>query len=119
MDFWQEKVETERFDKLAKDLGVLWVKDEIQARMDTKDNPQEAVPDRVRIPLALSIEPSIDKLMQETFGRKLGIAPPDFAKTGDMVDMFESSREEFMGFVGAFVRPKIVGSKSTTGGGGR
>jgi len=110
MDFWQDKVQDEQFDRLAKDLGVLWLKDEVQARMDQEGEPQRSVPDRIRIPLALAIEPSIDKMLKESFGRKLGIAPPEFARTGEFVDMFESSQEEFINFVGAFVRPKIAGS---------
>lgn len=111
MDFWQEKVEEEKFDRLAKDLGVLWLREDVQARMDAMDEPQNTTTDRIKIPLALAIEPSIDKLLRESFGRKLGIAPPEFAKTGEVVDMFEAPREAFMGFVGSFVRPKIVGSK--------
>ena len=34
MDLWQTNVEKERFDRLAKDLGVLWVKEEVQAQAD-------------------------------------------------------------------------------------
>jgi hypothetical protein len=111
MDLWQTLVEKERFDQLAKDLGVLWVKDEVQEHSDALEHPDgpKQIPNEVRVPLALNIEPSLMETIRKFFGRKLGINPPGWAKSSEMVELYDETPENFLNFVRMFVRPKIVG----------
>jgi len=106
-DHWLRKVEEERFDQLGKMLGVLWDREDVEAVQEKK---QFRAPNRISIPLALAIEPGLQEQIKKMFGRKLGIRPPEWAKTTELVDLFETPREDFLGFVDAFVRPKVIGT---------
>jgi len=109
MDFWQEQVELDRFDRLAKDLGVLWTKEEVQAQAEAKEKPSTRIPEEIRIPLAVSIESALPETIRNMFGRKSGILPPQWAKGEEVVELFDKDPEEFLNFVRTFVRPKVVG----------
>lgn len=87
-------------------LGVIWDRDDIEESRNQK--PLKA-PNRIALPLTLAIEPGLQEQIKKMFGRKLGIRPPEWAKTTELVDLFETPREDFIGFVDAFVRPKVVG----------
>jgi len=109
MDFWQRNMVDEDFDRLAKDLGILWTREDVQEQSDAQTRPSTKLPNQLRIPLSLSIEPSLMETVRNTFGRKLGILPPDWATTGEVVDLFDTEPDEFLNFVRTFVRPKVVG----------
>lgn len=106
-EHWLRKVEEERFDRLGKMLGVIWDRDDVE---ESREQRSHKVPNRIALPLTLAIEPGLQEQIKKMFGRKLGIRPPEWAKTTELVDLFETPREDFIGFVDAFVRPKVVGT---------
>lgn len=109
MDLWQTNTENARLDQLAKDLGILWVKEDVQAQMDAAETPSTKPPNQVRIPLALNLEGGLMEAVRKIFGRKLGILPPKWAQGDEIVEMFDEDPQDFLNFVRTFVRPKIVG----------
>ncbi len=110
MDLWQTTTEKERFDRLAKDLGILWVKEDVQEQVEEGETPTTKIPDQVRIPLALNMEGSLLETVRKLFGRKLGILPPSWVKGEEIVEMFDEKPQDFLNFVRTFVRPKVVGT---------
>jgi hypothetical protein len=109
MDMWQANVDRDRFDRLAKDLGVLWVKDDVQDQAEEEPGGNWVPPDEIRVPLALNIEPSLMETIRKFFGRKLGINPPGWVKPSELVELYDEEPQDFLNFVRTFVRPKILG----------
>jgi len=111
MDFWQTKVQEDQYNRLVKDLGIVWEKADYHAQMveSEKKTTERETPDIIRLPLAMTLAPEIQEMLKSTFGRKLGILPPKWAATSEFVDLYESDKDHFLNFVRAFVRPKVVG----------
>jgi len=49
--------------------------------------------------------------VRKTLGKKYGNEPPAFAKDrkSEFVNLFDMPKDEFLNFVGTFIRPKVVG----------
>jgi len=110
MDYWQTLVEEERFRDLKKALGVLWERDDIEAMRDRGGGKRRMAPDELFIPLAAIMEPNLLDHVRKSFGSKVGINAPKWVKSSDIVDLYESTdRDQFLDFVGTFIRPKVVG----------
>ncbi len=111
MDFWQTKVAEEQYDRLAKDLGVIWDKADYHEQMvEAKEKKARSSPERIRLPLAMMIAPGIKEILKNTFGSKLGILPPKWAATSEFVELYDNTdKDQFLNFVRSFVRPKVVG----------
>lgn len=92
-------------------LGVVWKRDDIEElrEQETSNRPRKA-PDELFIPLSLVMEPSLQDHIKKMFGRRVGIDAPDWAKKGELVDLYEETNQEgFLNFMGQFIRPKIIG----------
>lgn len=93
-------------------LGVLWTREDAEEDTATRGGKQKPTSDELRIPLSCVIEPGILDLVKQHFGSRVGINPPEWAAgkagpQGELVEMFGSSKEEFLKFVRGFVSPKI------------
>jgi len=109
MDYWQTRVEEDRFTHLKKILGVLWEREEVEAMRD-RGGGKHTAPNELFIPLAAILEPSLTEHIQKMFGSKVGINAPTWAKRDEIVDLYEETdRDQFLNFVGSFIRPKVVG----------
>ena len=108
-DYWLTKTESDQFDRLGKMLGVIWDRADVEKDAEQEERGRRTAPDRISIPLTLAMEPGIQEQVKKMMGKKLGIRPPKWAKGDELVDLFETPRDAFMGFVDSFVRPKVVG----------
>jgi hypothetical protein len=119
MDMWQQNVEMEQLNRLSKDLGVLWTREDVEAYTNAQEQPKgrPASPNEMRVPLALSVEPSLMETVRKSFGRKLGIDPPSWAGTGEVVELYDELKDpqDFLNFVRTYVRPVALANPKMSG----
>lgn len=108
-DYWQTKVSDDQFEHLGQMLGLIWKRDDMDAAKEKSTKIKRKAPNEIFIPLTVAIEPSITEHVRKMFGSKLGINPPTWAKSSDMVDLFETDKDDFINFIKNFIRPKVVG----------
>jgi hypothetical protein len=108
MDFWQAQNHQKDLRELARLLGVLWLREDAEQDEKTSVRKITALPNELRIPLACAIEPGIVDVVKKYFGKKGGINPPDWAGKSEVVEMFSTSKEEFLQFVRGFIAPKVT-----------
>jgi hypothetical protein len=110
MDFWQSKNRRIDLRELARMLGVLWLREDVE-----KDESMSGVvgsiarPNELTVPLACVVEPGIMDVVKQYFGKRMGIDPPGWAmaQKSETIEMFGSSKEEFLKFIRGFVSPKV------------
>ncbi len=110
-DYWQQKLAEEDLNKVKKMLGVRWTRKDAESLHAADEKQVSSKPAQViEWPLASILEPELQSSIKKTFGRKFGIDAPTWAKRApdDMVELYEQPKNEFLGFVQQYVRPKVV-----------
>ena len=110
-DHWQEKLAEEDLNKVKKMLGIRWTREDVESLHALDEGGVPTKPAQVlEWPLAAILEPSLQDSIKKTFGRKFGIDAPRWAKQAPeaFVELYEQPKDEFLGFVRQYVRPKVV-----------
>jgi len=109
MDFWQIRSQRAGLRELARMLGVLWLREDIEQNESSVEAAMVAR-NELRVPLACAIEPGIMDVVKQYFGKRGGIDPPEWtrAQKGELVELFSTSREDFLKFVRGHVSPKVT-----------
>lgn len=108
-DHWQQKVRDDDYNRLGELLGVRWTRDMVESLfIENKlgDAKKSKRPNEVTFPLAAIIEPTLQDHVKKIFGRKYGLASPEWAREEqeeNFVDMFSVPKEEFRKFMGGFL----------------
>lgn len=80
-------------------LGVYWHRDEVEAtRTENRIRKVRKPPTEILTPLTMVMNPNIEDYVRKSFGRPKGIDAPRWVKQDQMVDMFDTSPEEFIQF---------------------
>ena len=110
MDYWQTQVEEEKFTELKRLLGVEWTREDMDASKSKSGGKQRTAPNEIFMPLASIIQPELIEHVKKLFGSTVGINAPTWVKRSEIVDLYEeTNHEEFVNFMGSFIRPKVVG----------
>lgn len=108
LDYWQRRDRQAALKDEGRMLGVLWTREDVED--DPAEDRRKQPANELRIPLSCIIEPGILDMVKQHFGRRMGIDPPEWASAqqpSEQVDLFGTSKEEFLKFVRGFVSPKI------------
>ena len=108
-DYWQTKEVEDQFERLGQMLGLIWKRDDMESAKEKRTKIKRRAPDEIFIPLTMAIEPTIGEQVKKLFGSKVGINAPAWAKSEDIVDLYDTDKDTFLNFVKSFVRPKVVG----------
>ena len=107
MDWWIERYQKVKEDRLGEMLGIFWDQDKLEELF--KEPNLEELRNQPRQqsffwPLTLAIRPEFIEVLRKSTGRKYGIGAPDWiSKDEDFVDIFNWEPDDFMQFVGSVV----------------
>lgn len=95
-----DDVQREQYQRLGEMLGVYWTREGVQSMFQTQDpkRAQQAPRTTLTVPLLLGVKPELRDFLQQSFGKPLGITPPEWYQhdQGEVVEGWELSREEFI-----------------------
>jgi len=91
-------------------LGIRWTREDANAMyQDAEDGTSKKKVNVLDWPLAAILEPELQNSVKKIFGSPLGIRPPGWIKkTDEVIDLYDESKENFLGFVWSHVRPKVL-----------
>lgn len=105
-DYWQKEMVTENMRDLGRMLGTYWTREEMEAsRPENKIKRSSKPPSELLTPLTMVMNPNIEDYVRKSFGRAKGIDAPNWVEQDDMVDLFDSSQEDFMQFFASRIAP--------------